>query len=847
VRVLRWVLFAIFGALLVGAGAALAYWSISVSYACSACGVAGAARLTTPSVTAVAVGSTQVDVAWTTPAAEPDGTVYLVTRTSAKDTSAVMTSDAVLHDRGLSAGVAYAYTVVAVLGDNWRSDAGLAGATPPIPTFSIDVAASSTAAGSAVTVRQVRAVAAGSTDITFTGERTLTWSGLVDSPAGLTPLYPGTKGATTQTVTFLNGVATIGTTFTPYAAGVQHLSVSDGTTKGTIDETVTALAASRLSFLSNATVVAGASFVATATIQDVYGNTVVDATNTVTFTQTAVSGGTLGGVPSGAQPPTGGVVSATLTGNHDGVLTLGVSSDIGLASKAVTVTGDAGPATITLTGGGSLAAGASTTLTATLTDAYGNQVTTGAGATTGVTFTKASGSGTVGGLSADPVAAVGGVATVTVTGNLDGSLVVRASAAGTTSSTQTITVSGFAAAARIGFTGGGNVTAGTNITLTAYVQDAYGNTVTSGSAASASIVFSKTSGTGTVSGMPGSSVGANRGIATVTLTANADGALIVQGQSSGLTTGTVTVTVVGASTPKTLLMTGGGSVRAGSTIALVTTVTDEWGNVVTDATTALSFSKTSGTGTVGGLPGSTVTPTNGVYTLTLTGNVVGSLVVQVTASSVSSATQTITVSGAGAAAKVDLSGGGSVAAGSTITLTATVRDAYGNTVTSSTDALTFTKASGTGTVGGLPASTVTPTNGVYSLTVTGNRAGSLVVQVSATGLTSGTQTVTVTGFGAASGINVTGSVASKSFTATIVDAYGNTVSSGSDASKNITFSKLSGTGTLNGLPYTNKASNGVLTIPANTLTNGTSGTITVQASSSVTAGTITGTITDTVP
>jgi hypothetical protein len=158
--------------------------------------------------------------------------------------------------------------------------------------------------------------------------------------------------------------------------------------------------------------------------------------------------------------------------------------------------------------------------------------------------------------------------------------------------------------------------------------------------------------------------------------------------------------------------------------------------------------------------------------------------------------------------------------------------------------VSLAKTAGTGTASGWPASTTSATAGVLTVTLTGNLAGSLTAEAAASGLTSSTQTVTVTGYSAAAKVTVTGSITARTFTATIQDTFGNTVTSGSDASKAVTFS-ATGTGTVTGLPATLNASNGVAT--TTTKVNPVApGSITITAAVTIGAGAVTGTLTDTV-
>jgi hypothetical protein len=138
---------------------------------------------------------------------------------------------------------------------------------------------------------------------------------------------------------------------------------------------------------------------------------------------------------------------------------------------------------------------------------------------------------------------------------------------------------------------------------------------------------------------------------------------------------------------------------------------------------------------------------------------------------------------------------------------------------------------GGGTTGANGASTVTFTIPPVTL-----GAQPVVVSDGTNSATSATN-FTVT-FGAASQIVLSGSTADlatgkpRTFTATIQDASGNTVTSGTDSSRSVTFGKTAGTGSLTGLGSA-PASGGVATI---TVTGNATGTVTLQASATLTQG-----------
>src|SRR5207249_2834753 len=150
--------------------------------------------------------------------------------------------------------------------------------------------------------------------------------------------------------------------------------------------------------------------------------------------------------------------------------------------------------------------------------------------------------------------------------------------------------------------------------------------------------------------------------------------------------------------------------------------------------------KLTSTGTLVGAPLTTPAFTNGVLNnqsviITNTGNFT------ITATDNSGSTSATGTSNSfqvnpGAAAKLALTGStANLASGSTRTLTATIQDTAGNTITTGADStlsVTFAKTNiGGGSVTGLSSSTAVA--GVATLTVTGNVAGSVTITASATG------------------------------------------------------------------------------------------------------------------
>ncbi len=195
--------------------------------------------------------------------------------------------------------------------------------------------------------------------------------------------------------------------------------------------------------------------------------------------------------------------------------------------------------------------------------------------------------------------------------------------------------------------------------------------------------------------------------------------------------------------PSTISLTGAtGDLTSGSTRGLTATLLDANGNVAaTDSSTVVTFTKQSGSGTVTGTGAGTAT--NGVATKTVTGALVGSVTMEATAGGLSTGTLGAFDVVHGAASKIVLSHSGSTASGDTHTLTATLEDAVGNTVTSDdSTVVAFAKTGGGGSATGLGNGTAS--NGVATIAVTNALVGSLDLDAQASGLTTGTASYTIT-------------------------------------------------------------------------------------------------------
>ena len=185
----------------------------------------------------------------------------------------------------------------------------------------------------------------------------------------------------------------------------------------------------------------------------------------------------------------------------------------------------------------------------------------------------------------------------------------------------------------------------------------------------------------------------------------------------------------------------------------------------------------------------------------------------------------------GPATKIVLTESGSTVAGNAHTLTATIQDAHGNTVTSdSSTVVAFAKTGGAGTVAGL--GNATAFNGVATRTVTNKLAGQIDLDAQVAGLTTGTSSYTI----------VTGPVSATASDSTVVAVPAAVYANGADtATITVTLRDAGGNG-IAGKTVTLAQGGGGSTITGGGGTNA-SGVVTFSASDA-TVETVTYTATD---
>jgi hypothetical protein len=188
-------------------------------------------------------------------------------------------------------------------------------------------------------------------------------------------------------------------------------------------------------------------------------------------------------------------------------------------------------------------------------DANQNVVTSSAAS---VTFEKGGGSGTATGVPAT-VAASGGAATVTITGATAGALEIQASAAGMAGTTSSFGILP-GVPDHLSFTSATtDLVSGAARDLTVEVRDAGENRVDSG----ASITFARSSGRGSVTGLP-ATVAATGGIATTHVTGFLGGTITIGASSAGLRAGSTTFKIAPGPRARKVTLKRSGSSLSGT-------------------------------------------------------------------------------------------------------------------------------------------------------------------------------------------------------------------------------------------------------------------------------------------
>lgn len=390
------------------------------------------------------------------------------------------------------------------------------------------------------------------------------------------------------------------------------------------------------------------------------------------------------------------------------------------------------------------------------------------------------------------------------------------------------------------------VLAGGSVTVQLFIKDQNGNPFyVPGS--NPKVVFSTAGGTST--GSFGSVTDSQNGTYTAIFTGIDSGtATTISASVDGTTvnaTASIHVTPGNYSLSSSFVTLSAATVTAGSTITVTLHSYDTSNNALTMGGLSVSFSKSGGTSS--GSFSATTDNGDGTYTATFTGTTAGTATgigALIGVSVVTSAAPTVIVTnGAAAAIAVSSGSGQSATVGTALgsALVALVSDSHGNAVSGVTVDWTVT---GTGALFG--ASSTTGGTGLASNTLTmGTVTGSYTITATIHG-TSTSTTFTETGIsGSASQVifsqQPTGNVnpnvnLPQQPIISIEDANGNLVTSGADATSNVTLTISSGTGNIVGTA-TVAAVNGVATFSGISLdTQGSGKVLTATKANTVGSG-----------
>jgi hypothetical protein len=434
--------------------------------------------------------------------------------------------------------------------------------------------------------------------------------------------------------------------------------------------------------------------------------------------------------------------------------------------------------------------------------------------------------------------------------NTTGTYTFTATAPGLTLATTANIAISPAAASKLAFTQvTSSAMAGGLMTFKVAVKDAYGNTVTS---PSSTVTMAVASGpAGFMAGSSHVTATTSSGVATFSqlylTTAGTYTLTATDGSLTSATTGSIVITANLASKLGFTSVPTSGTIGSALT-AIIATVQDSYGNTVTSNTSALTIAVATGPTGAGFATGSTLTvqAAAGVATfsnLTLVWG--GNYTLMVTNGSLPSATTgNIAIYAAAPTSMVVTQTTPTGTAGSKFaSITATIKDAYGNTVTTDTSTVTIAVEGGPGEFASGSTLTAKAVRGVATFkNLTLTTSGTYRLTATSGLLTSATTGNVVVNAAAASKVVVaqvpaTGTAGSQlaSITATVKDVYGNTVTSNT-AARSIVVKSGPG-GFTAGSTRTAKAVGGVATFGNLTLTKAGTYTFAVMAGSKTVATT----------
>lgn len=545
--------------------------------------------------------------------------------------------------------------------------------------------------------------------------------------------------------------------------------------------------------ISTANVVSGQAATVTATIRDANSNPISSGI-LVGFSKTA---GTSTGNFASVTNAGNGVYTTTYTGVVSGsAQTIGIDVDsiaLGVTSQITVVPGAVNIANSSLSvASPTVVSGTFVNISATLRDVNNNPIDP----TQTVTFTKTGGTST--GTFNTVTNAGGGVYEIRYTGVVAGTaqnikVLIGGVDVGFNVTLQVLPGAAAPATSTLAVSSS-NVISGQSVTVTATVRDANGNPIPSG----ISVSISKTGGTST--GNFGTVTNAGAGIYTNTYTGVTSGsaqtlAIEVDGIPLGVTS---SITVVPGA-PSVLLSSftvSSSTVIAGQSATLTGTIRDANGNPISTGLT-VTFAKSGGTSN--GTISAVTNQGSGVYTATYSGTTAGTantFQVYANMGAVGTSQNIQVLVGAPVASHSTLTVTSSpLASGSNATISALVRDAYNNPITTEY-AITFD------TIGGSSTGNISAVNnlgsGNFQVTYSGSVAGSAqTVRVLAdgtpiSGLTSTIQVIPGAVDAANSTFQISNSVVQSGTTANITmnlrDGNNNAITSG----LTIAFNKTAG-------------------------------------------------------
>ncbi len=449
------------------------------------------------------------------------------------------------------------------------------------------------------------------------------------------------------------------------------------------------------------------------------------------------------GAASGQLGPTvdqgNGTYTAVLTGRLVGSVTLSASiqgNPITTALPSLGVTpGPASVASSTLSvSSATIQSGATATLTLIPKDAAGNAITSGG---LSVGFSLATGTGLSSASIGSATLQGNGSYQATVTGVLAGSAAAVGATMGGNAVTSaapslTVTPGSFSLAnssVLVSPSGTTSLTAGSSVDLSFVAKDAAGNQLQGGGL---SVSFSASTGAGVSTGSFGSVVDRANGTYATTFTGGQVGAAaqIVARVSGSSTTSFVSMTVTpGVYSVATSLVTiDSSTLTSGTQSSVRLQLKDSLGNSTTSASPlTVVFYQTDGTSTVS--MGSTTDHQDGTYSAPVTGVLAGGtgrLTARIGSTTLASAQATFTVTpGLISLSQSTLTSSsgvaGSIASGSSATLTLIAKDSVGNLLTSGGRTVVFSYSGGTST--GTISGTTDASNGLYTANIEGVTAG----------------------------------------------------------------------------------------------------------------------------